>query len=135
VASSRHQYGRQVALARRPILSASCISISCITKVEGCTLTTWQARCYVLSSGYWFGFTSSVLIANRTFLHSSANHLKWESMLSPLCCICGVPKLAIFLLSTFLIPTQELCLLLCGEPSSQLRNDTKYHSTSQEPLC
>jgi hypothetical protein len=53
--SCRHQYGRQVALAQRPILSASYISISCIARVEGCTTTTRQARCYVLSSGYRTG--------------------------------------------------------------------------------
>jgi hypothetical protein len=55
VASSRHQYGRQVALARRPILSASYISVSDIARVEGCTTTTRQARCYVLSFGYRVG--------------------------------------------------------------------------------
>jgi hypothetical protein len=55
VASSRHQYDRQVALARRPILLASYISVSCIARVEGCTMTTRQAGCYVLSSGYQMG--------------------------------------------------------------------------------
>jgi hypothetical protein len=55
VASSRHQYGHQVALARRPVLSASYIFVSCIARVEGCTTTTRQFRCYVLSSGYRMG--------------------------------------------------------------------------------
>jgi hypothetical protein len=55
VASSRHQYGHQVALARRPILSASYFSISYIARVEGCTKTAQQARCYVLSYGYRMG--------------------------------------------------------------------------------
>jgi hypothetical protein len=40
-----------------------------------------------------------------------------------------VPKLAIFLiiklLSAFIMPMQELGLLSCCEPSSQLRNDAK----------
>jgi hypothetical protein len=55
VASSRHQYGHQVALAQRPMLSASYNSITCIARVEGCTTTAWQARCYVLSSDYRMG--------------------------------------------------------------------------------
>jgi hypothetical protein len=55
VASSRHQYGHQVALARRPILSASYISVSCIARVEGCTMTAQRARCYKLRSGYRMG--------------------------------------------------------------------------------
>jgi hypothetical protein len=55
VASSRHQYGFQVALSWRPILSASYISISGIARVEGCTTTARQARCYALSSGYRMG--------------------------------------------------------------------------------
>jgi hypothetical protein len=44
-------------------------------------------------------------------------------------CICGVPKLAIFLiiklLSALFMQTQELGLLSCCEPSSQPRNDAK----------
>jgi hypothetical protein len=46
---------------------------------------------------------------------------------TPLHCICGVPKLAIFLklLSAFIMPKQELGLLSCCEPSSQPRNDAK----------
>jgi hypothetical protein len=55
VAPSRHKYGRQVALAQRPILSASYIFVSCIAMVEDCTTTTRQARCYVLSYGYRMG--------------------------------------------------------------------------------
>jgi hypothetical protein len=55
VASSRHQYGCQVALARRPILSASYIYVSCIARVEGCTMIERQAMCYLLSSGYHMG--------------------------------------------------------------------------------
>jgi hypothetical protein len=50
-------------------------------------------------------------------------------MLPPLRCICRVPKLAIFLiiklLSAFFMPTQELGLFSCCEPSSQPRNDAK----------
>jgi hypothetical protein len=45
---------------------------------------------------------------------------------SPLCCFCEVPKLADFLLSAFLMPTQELGLLSCCKPSSM--------PPSQEPL-
>jgi hypothetical protein len=36
--SDLHQYSHQVALARRLILSASYISISCIARVEGCIM-------------------------------------------------------------------------------------------------
>jgi hypothetical protein len=53
----------------------------------------------------------------------------WEVVtnVTPLCRICGVPILAIFLklLSAFVMPTEELGLLSCCEPSSQLRNDVK----------
>jgi hypothetical protein len=42
-------------LARRPILSASYVFVSCITMMEGCTTTTRHARYYLLSSGYRMG--------------------------------------------------------------------------------
>jgi hypothetical protein len=48
-----------------------------------------------------------------------------------------VPKLVIFLklLSAFVMPTQELGLLSCCEPSSQPRNDAKNTMPpSQEPI-
>jgi hypothetical protein len=51
----RHQYGRHVALAQRPILLESYIFVSCRARVEGCTMTERQASCYVLSSGYPMG--------------------------------------------------------------------------------
>jgi hypothetical protein len=123
VASSRHQYGPQVALARRPILSAFLHSYGGRLYNDS---TTGQVLCVEL----WLpnGFTPSVLIANHMLLASS-NHVKWVSMLPPLCYICGVPKRAIFLiiklLSAFFMPMQELGLLSCCEPSSQPRNDAK----------
>jgi hypothetical protein len=64
----------------------------------------------------------------------------WEVVINvtQLRCIYEVPKLAIFLklLSSFDMPTQELGLLSCCEPSFQLRNDAKNTKPpSQEPLC
>jgi hypothetical protein len=63
----------------------------------------------------------------------------WEVGINvtPLCCICRVPKLAIFLiiklLSAFGMPMQELGLLSCCEPSSQLRNDAKIPCVIEPP--
>ena len=45
---------------------------------------------------------------------------------TPLCCISGMPKLAItHLLSAFPMPTQELGLLSCGKHAFQVGNDGK----------
>jgi hypothetical protein len=84
VASSRHQYGRQIALARSTILSASYISISCIVRVEGCTTTARQARCYVLRSCY-------------RMLLASSNHGKWVLMLPHCAAFAGCLNLPSFL--------------------------------------
>jgi hypothetical protein len=99
--------------------------VSCIVRVEGCTTTARQARCYVLSSGYRMG--SRICAHSKPYAPCVVK--PWEMVINvtPLCCICGVPKLTIFLklFSAFVMPMQELDLLSCCEPPSQSRNEAK----------
>ncbi|PUZ44394.1 hypothetical protein GQ55_8G086400 [Panicum hallii var. hallii] len=93
--------------------------------------TTGQVLCFEL----WLpnGLTPSVLIANRRFLQSSANHLKWKSILPHCAASAGCLSLSFSFFRPSLCQCKSWASFLVANHLFNRGMMEKYHATLTGP--